>query len=57
VTGLGVKPERIVFIDDQAHNIEEARRYGIKGINFSGQRDSVNALKVDLERFGIVVSE
>lgn len=50
-----VNPEHILFIDDKESNIEAARQYGIKGILFNGQRESVDILIYRLNAFGIMV--
>ncbi len=56
IAGTGVAPRGILFIDDQASNIEAARCCGINGILFSGERESEQVLIAGLERFGIIVS-
>ena len=34
----GVKPEQIIFIDDKYFNVLGARKYGINGIHFRGEK-------------------
>jgi HAD superfamily hydrolase (TIGR01509 family) len=55
IASTGVEPGAILFIDDQASNIEAARRCGINGILFSGEKESEQALIARLEHFGIIV--
>jgi putative hydrolase of the HAD superfamily len=38
----GVKPEQIVFVDDKLHNVLGARKYGICGIHFRGEKQLMN---------------
>jgi len=47
---LGVRPEEIVFIDDDKENVEGARRVGMKAILFKNSTQ----LRKELEKLGLV---
>jgi putative hydrolase of the HAD superfamily len=49
LAGVGVEPERAVFIDDLAENVEEARRLGMAGIHVTPGTD----LAAELAKFGL----
>jgi glucose-1-phosphatase len=44
VKQIGVRPERIVFFDDLAENIEAARRHGLKAVHVRSSADVAQAL-------------
>jgi HAD superfamily hydrolase (TIGR01509 family) len=45
-TSLGVAPDSILFIDDQSHVVEAARRFGWKTIQF----ETPTKLRAELRR-------
>lgn len=49
---LSVKPEKVVFIDDNEKNIETARSLGIKGIIYKDHKQLVK----ELEELGLLVT-
>ncbi len=46
---LGARPEETAFVDDSPHNVNAARRLGIKGICYTGDE----TLRLDLRRAGV----
>ena len=43
---LGAKPEEALLIDDDAQNVTEAKRLGIKGFVFSSHKQLENDLRL-----------
>ncbi len=46
---MRLRPEEVVFIDNDVHNVYGARKLGIRSVHFTG----VVALKKDLKRLGL----
>ncbi|MBB4304643.1 2-haloacid dehalogenase [Rhodobium orientis] len=52
VDRFGIEPQRSLFIDDVAANVEGARSVGLQAVQFT----SPAALRADFERFGLPVA-
>lgn len=48
---IGIKPDEAVFIDDNINFVKQARKLGIKSINFTG----VDSLISNLKEIGIII--
>ncbi len=53
-TELGVAPQRALFVDDAARNVEAARRLGLAAIRFTSRADLEKALT---DEYGIAVRD
>lgn len=50
----GCEPEEIIYIDDVPEYIEAARNLGISGILYNCQNDSIEKLRQELSKFGVL---
>lgn len=54
IDSMGVQPEDVIFIDDQIHNIQAAKKLGIHGIHIVNHKDpqSFRVVEQELIRLG-----
>ncbi|MCL5092850.1 MAG: HAD family phosphatase [Candidatus Marsarchaeota archaeon] len=50
VKSMGIKPEESIFIDNLVENVEGAKKIGIRGVHFTGNKK----LNADLRRLGVL---